>query len=309
MARCKEGWVLVKTVTLGITTYGNARLLEDCLWSIKKSIVEAGYSNHEVVVVDDGTPIDCASGAIEVICDDYSARYVRCAEQKGNVARYNTVVEESKGDIICLLDNDVIIPDRWFTSLFHFLTANETIGVASYLSQKVTGEEVGKLFSQKHILAVGSGRCPERATELAGYAYAFTRENYELVGGFDENYKYFIGDSDFCCKLAEQGLMSYRLLYPIVYHREHATYDAYPELTAWSRVNEDLAVFKRKWGCTPKEAENKFLAQIKPQMISWYANYAVHYDLDVPMQGEFMKEPVKVTSYEEVPKEVKGKEE
>lgn len=266
-----------KTVTLGVATYGGHDLLRTCLTSIAKSVRDAGFSNFEVVVVDDGSP---DPAPIQSLCEAYQTKHIRCHEQRGNVARYNTVVEESKGDIIYLIDNDILLPDRWFTSALHFLTSNKC-GVASFLSQKVTDEQVEELLAKPRITAVGTGRTPERATELAGYCYGFLRENWELVGGFDDrNFKYFMGDSDFCCKLAEMGLMSYRVLYPVVYHREHTTYNAYPELQAWKRVDEDLANFKRKWSCTPKEVEQRFLAQIKPQVINWYANYAVHVDWD-----------------------------
>lgn len=302
----------MKTVTLGITTYGGATLLGTCLRSIYQSVFREGYSNFDVVIIDDGSPtrLDDVNWAWNSRWFS-KIRLVREEENLGNVARYNTIVEQSKGDIIFLLDSDVLLPNRWFVSALHFLTANEKVGVASYLSEKVASTQVNELLDKPKIPAIGSGRVPERATELAAYCFGFRRESYALVGGFDsENFKYFIGDSDFCCRLAEKGLMSYRILYPMVYHREHATYDAYPELKAWSRVNEDLANFKKKWNASPKEMERKFLAEVKPQMISWYANYAVHYDWDVQVQGdlEFFKPPVSVMSYDEVPKEAKGKE-
>lgn len=283
--------------------------MEKCLWSVKKSVKDVGYSNFEVVIIDDGTPLDDAELIKEVVFKVLGVTCIRFEKQLGNVARYNTIIENSKGNIVFLVDNDVILPDRWFWSALYFLENNKC-GVASYLSQKVNDQQVAELMSKPKIPAVGSGRTPERATELAGYCFGFLRENWELVGGFDErNFKYFIGDSDFCCKLAEQGLMSYRILYPMVYHREHATYDAHPELQAWQRVNEDLANFQKKWGATPKEMEAKFLSAIKPQRIRWYANYS-HYEEwdDESMRVGFGKF-VGVMPFEEVPKEIKGKEE
>lgn len=286
----------MKTVTLGITTYGGDALLQNCLMSIQKSIRDQGYSNVEVVVVDDGSP---NKDRLQFVSNACNARFYSFNVQLGNVARYNTIVEESKGDIIFLIDNDVVIPNRWFWSALHFLENN--VGVASYLSQKVTKKQVEKLLAKRKIPAIGSGRCPERATELAGYCFGFTIENFEKVGGFDaENFKYFLGDSDFCCRLAQKGLMSYRLLYPMVYHIEHVTYDAYSELKAWERVKEDVTNFKKKWGHSAREIEQKFLKKIEPQRIKWYAHYAHYEDWDVEGYQPFRDFRPHVISSEEL---------
>lgn len=291
----------MNAVTLGITAYGGADILDTCLESIQKSVFQEGYSNVDVLVVDDGTP---DPEQLKRIAKKHKVGYFRGRRNQGNVARYNTIVERSKGDIVFLIDSDVIIPDRWFCSAFCFLTINKNVGAVSYLSKKVSDVEVNKLLSRQRILADGSGRVPERATELAGYCFGFTRKNYELVGGFDsKNFKYFIGDSDFCCRLAEKGLMSYRLLYPIVYHYEHATYDAHPELKAWERVRQDQANFLKKWGCSPRAIEQGFLKIIHPQQVTWYAHYAVHHDWDSEVPGTlFTKEPVRVVKQDDVPR-------
>lgn len=281
----------MKSVTLGITTYGGAHLLKNCLESIKKSVFDAGYSNFEVIVVNDGTPATKCKLSVDELIPSAIAdvtRWIQCNENKGNVARYNLIAKQSNGDIIYLIDNDVIIPDRWFWAAYSFFVNNEKVGVASFLSKKVSLEEATELLKMRRIPADGSGWVPERATELAGYCYGFTRENWESVDGFDEdNFKFFVGDSDFCCRLAKKGLMSYRMLYPQVYHIEHATYDAYKELDAWKRANQDLTNFKKKWRCTPKIMETKLLREVKPQIISWYANYSHHQNWDVKEKQPF----------------------
>lgn len=270
-------------ITLGITTYRGTKRLDSCLRSIQKSVFELGYSNFEVIVVDDGSQDTEIEKVVNKRLKKKKIRfeYVEYERQEGNVSRYNSIVENSSGDIIFLIDNDVIIPDRWFWSALYFLTENKC-GVASYLSEKISQAKGQKLLMKRRIPAIGGGRVPERATELAGYCYGFTQENYQLVGGFDhKNFKYFCGDSDFCCRLAEEGLMSYRILYPVVYHIEHFTYDKYPELDAWNRAKEDIANFKKKWGCNAEEMEKQFLFKIQPQKIKWYANYRHHEDFDV----------------------------
>lgn len=294
----------MKTVTLGITTYGGTHLLETCLSSVQKSVFDCGYSNVDVVVVDDGSP-KLEARKLRRISRKYGAKHFRGRRNLGNVARDNTIVEKSDGNIIVLLDNDVVIPDQWFRSILHFLSNNKC-GVASYLSKKVTEEQVHELLHKRRITAIGGGRVPERATELASYAYGFTRESYELVGGFDsENFKYFTGDSDFCCRLAQHGLMSYRLLYPIVYHREHSTFDTYLELQARERMKQDINNFVKKWGATSKEVEEKFLGEIKPQKITWCANYSVYYDWDV--EGvQALRPRVRFMDYKQVPPEFRG---
>ena len=281
----------LEKVTLGITTYGGAKFLRECLASIKKSVFDAKYSNVEVLVVDDGSPID-EKRMVEDVLRVQDVRGIFACSNLGNVARYNTVVENAEGDIIFLIDNDVIIPDRWFWSAYVFLTMNKNVGVASYLSLKIEDDaHAVQLLSKKKVIAEGSGRVPERATELAGYCFGFRKESWKKVGGFDaDNFRFFMGDSDFCCRLAKEGLMSYRLLYPVVYHREHATYNTWFR-GGMEQAQLDMSNFKKKWDATSKEMEKRLLAEIAPQEIQWYANYAVHTEWDEENKQPF-KPPI-----------------
>ena len=282
----------MRNITLGITTYGGADLLKNCLASIKKSVFDAKYQNVEVLVVDDGSPKDEKEELNNVIADcgvpDGKLGYLSETKNLGNVARYNTLVKESSTDFIYFLDNDVIVPDRWFWSAYSFLANNKNVGVASFLAHKITRAEAEILLGKRRILADGSGGTPERATELAGYCYGFTKDNWTLIKGFDDvNFKFFLGDSDFCCRLAENGLMSYRLLYPVVFHLEHATYNRFDELDAWERANKDQINFMKKWGYTAKQKETYYLKKIRPQIINYYAHYSHHRNWDVREKQKF----------------------
>lgn len=271
----------MKTVTLGIPTYCCVKFVANCLSSIQKSIFDAKYKDYiDVLVVDDGSP-EIEGRLIKDLCLRFNVRYLRNEQNQGFTDVANKIVKESEGDIVVLINNDVVIPDRWFWSIYYFLTANDC-GVASYLSQKVTLEEADALLEKTRIPAVGSGRVPERATELAGYAYGFTRENYNRVKGFDEKFKMFISDSDFCVKMAKIGLTSYRILYPIIYHLEHATFEEFPDLFPHKTLaSRDIAMFKKKWGCSPKEMEAQMLKELEPNKVRWYSNYSYHEAWDV----------------------------
>lgn len=244
-------------LTIGVPTYRGADRLERLFKSLEEAITGQAV---EVIVCDDGSPDGEQARAREVV-EGYAERMKRVnfmgyPENKGAYHAYNVIVRRAEGKYVCLLDDDVLIPKWWLESLLFFV-CNNIFAVASwkslnYLSYHLTGY-AGK---------------PERATELAGYCFCFPRELWEEYQ-FDEGYKCFIADSDFCVRWAWDHLPSYRILWPLVYHEEHATYDSCPELEHAKWRGRDVGHFKKKWGMSPREAEKQVLGRLKPQKVRW----------------------------------------
>ena len=267
-----------KSISIGICSYHGEKLVARCVKSIFKSSYVGGFNIELIVVADGGLtrdlnlPITSTKACSKVKVDTLD-------EQRGNVHCYNRIIDNASNDTVILLDNDVIVPDRWLWSMIYFLKSNKC-GVASFKSTRVTNDEMNKLMEKEVIENVGSTRVPDRATELAGQCFGFKKSVIGNTRFDDSNFKYFLGDSDFCCQLAQKGLPSYRILFPEVYHIEHYTYDRFPELKADRQATTDVANFQEKWGSPAYVIEEKLLAKIPAQQITWLTTYGFKYSID-----------------------------
>lgn len=256
-------------ISFGITTYNGSDLLDKCLEALTNSIkhaitnVDSSLLNHQIIIHDDGS----SDKNIQKIARKYDAIWFKESINKGLVRGYNVISMLSKHDIICLLDNDVSVPVNFVEELLNARIKHKDYGVLGFVSIKIDKNDFLKLGSiiSKHTGDIAEGvrmAIAEPTTQLAGYCYCFFKNDWEAVNGFDERYRMFLADSDFCCMLARKlGKLSLRLNYPKVYHIGHETLYKHKELNWKEQLDKDKNVFYSKWSCSPEEIGFKLIRQ------------------------------------------------
>jgi hypothetical protein len=106
-------------ISVVIPAYNSAQLIAETI----ESVIAQKYREHEIIVVNDGSPDTAAfERAIRIYLDDII--YIRQRNAGAGAAR-NTAIEHARGDIIAFLDaDDVWMPD-YLASQFVFMTRNE----------------------------------------------------------------------------------------------------------------------------------------------------------------------------------------
>jgi GT2 family glycosyltransferase len=103
-------------VSVVVPTRDRASLLCDTLSTLARQDVP--HDRFEIIVVDDGSysPVEAmvhrASSA-----SDISTRVIRHASSRGTNAARNTGIEASRGELICLIDDDIDAPTGWLRAL------------------------------------------------------------------------------------------------------------------------------------------------------------------------------------------------
>nr|WKN34684.1 glycosyltransferase [Tunicatimonas sp. TK19036] len=92
-------------VSVNITTYNRANLLERCL----DSVLSQKYENLEVIIVDDCSPDHTAEVAQRYCELDNRVKYIRHQENRGNAYARNTALENCRGTYVAFMDDD----DEW----------------------------------------------------------------------------------------------------------------------------------------------------------------------------------------------------
>jgi len=276
-------------IGLGIPTYNGAERLSYLLRSI--SISRSGILRFDrLKVLDDGSPMPAAR-KVRQVCEILGVELLVHEENMGIAKSWNDLTTQLDTEVTILINDDVLVVDDWLRCLVYFLVNNQC-GSASLPFYFINPEDAPhilrreeviprdpltkqlashKLYEIRESMTPGILMCP------AGNIFGFTREMYDLVGGFDDKmFKSFFEESDFGTKLAEKGYKSYGLTYPMCWHVWSQTFRENPELEAAETIRRSQQNYCEKWG-VPEEffmhpfdyTNPKFMSKIQRQKVKW----------------------------------------
>ena len=125
-------------VSVIIPTYQRPNYLKEAI----ESVISQTYSDWELLVVDDGSPIDNIRGVTQHFCDrDARVRYIRQAHAGVCEAR-NTGIRFAQGKYVAFLDDD----DRW--------TAEKLERQVAYMEGH---PEIGLVYARTQFYRKGDG--------------------------------------------------------------------------------------------------------------------------------------------------------
>lgn len=183
-------WGRIKTVSVVITTFFRAALLENTLASITSQKVE----NLEIVVVDDGNDKETPD-----ICQKYGTTYIRINRPQSNKYRdscrpANIGVKHAKGSIIILQNAECKHVDPQTIHKLVQAVKEDTVAFAKVTALNADGSEEG----------VYCGKIAQRPYFFCG---AITKVLYEQLRGMDEDYPGGgYDDNDFGDRLRASGV-------------------------------------------------------------------------------------------------------
>ena len=215
-----------------------ARLLE----SLSRQTIE-----HELVIVDNGSP---ASTQALIAADAPHARVIRMEENVGFGRAVNRGAEAAAGDVIVLLNDDVVCEPGFLESLTAALAPDEGVvmaaGVLLTAAEPETIDSAGIMFDRTlfafdylhgdHVTVLDGAGDPLGPT---GGAAAFDRRAFEAVGGFDEAFFAYLEDVDLTARLLARGGRCRLVRNARAVHHHSATLGSASkrknELMGWSR--------------------------------------------------------------------------
>lgn len=167
-----------------VPTYNRAHLLDRGLESLTAQDYPA--DRYEVVVVSDGSTDDTAAVVGRWVERSPLVRFVPIAHGGLNTAR-NAALEAARGELLCLVDDDVVAPPGWLSALVDGYLAYPDAGafggpirlsLERPMPRSCGREELGET-----VLDAGPSVC--EPSVLYGSNLAVTRAAVELVGPFD----------------------------------------------------------------------------------------------------------------------------
>lgn len=176
-------------ISITIPTYGGGNNLKRSL----DSVLSQDYTNWECLVVDDngiGTPNQLKTAKIiKQYEDDIRIHYICHSENRNGSAARNTGIRNSKGEFVCVLDDDdEYTPEFLSCQVAVFKTLSHKYPL-TYVSK--SNYVNGIKYDELHVSKNDEVNLVELFTEfpIGACCYMLRREVYDAVGGYDESFK------------------------------------------------------------------------------------------------------------------------
>jgi len=248
-------------VSIIIPTRDGEEYLSRCLSSLHKL---TGYSNFEVVVLDNGSSKSLTLDVLKEFQENGLIRVVECPEPFNYSALNNKGVEVSAGDLVCLLNDDIeVIDGEWLEEMVTQLL-REKVGVvgAKLLFPDKSVQHAGIVtgiggiagHGHKYATSIEDGyfsrlKVVHDVGAVTGACLLTTRKLWKEIGGLDEqSLKVAFNDVDYCLKIQALGHRIVWSPYAKLVHHESKTRGLDITEEKMKRLQEETEVMKKRWG-------------------------------------------------------------
>lgn len=114
-------------ISLAIATFNRPNYLEKCIESVSHLILPSNCM--EIVIVNDGSTQQYDIESLQKKCP-FKIKYIE-KEHSGICATKNRAIEESSGDFVVILDDDMVVSPLWITQLMSGFVNENIAGVGS----------------------------------------------------------------------------------------------------------------------------------------------------------------------------------
>jgi glycosyltransferase involved in cell wall biosynthesis len=211
-----------RPISVVVNTYNRAASLALTLAGLS----QLDYPNFEVVVVN-GPSTD----ETEAVLGGYAGRIktARCAERNLSMSR-NIGIARSAGEVVAFIDDDAYPDPAWLDRLAEAYADEEVAGAggpvydhtgARFQTRYLISDRIGRSTltfdtnPSAWLNVPGAGAFPS----LLGTNSSFRRDRLVEIGGFDEEFEYFLDETDVCARLVDAGYVIRQLDEGFVYHK------------------------------------------------------------------------------------------
>ncbi len=248
-------------VSLIIPTRNAQALVQQAIDSI---LSKTTYPNYEILLIDNGSNDPKALAYFDHLGQNERIRVIRDDRHFNYSALNNTAVQQAKGTIIGLINNDIeVIYPQWLEEMVSIVHRPGVGAVGARLwypnnTLQHGGVIVGlggvACHAHSHLRRQDAGYfaravSPQVFSAVTAACLLVRKSLYEEVGGLNEtDLTVAFNDVDFCLKLDAAGYRNVWTPYAELYHHESASrgYEDTPEKQA--RFNAEIAHMQKRWG-------------------------------------------------------------
>ena len=189
-----------------VPLHNHLKHTQEMLGSLLTSLPEG--LDFEVILVDDASSDGTAAWLSHL--DHPRVRWLINPQNLGYAEANNRGAAEARGDVLGLLNNDLLFAPGWLEPMLNLLThPQHNAGLVGNVQRRVAGGEIDhagirlNLKGQfEHVRALEAGSAWVRLPWVTGACMLIRRDLFDAVGGFDTRYRNGCEDVDLCFKVA-----------------------------------------------------------------------------------------------------------
>jgi O-antigen biosynthesis protein len=248
-------------VTVIIPTRDRYTLLRKCIHSVREG---TSYQPVELIVVDNASRERRARGYLDELERTGAARLLRYPYPFNFSAMNNLAAREARGELLCLLNNDVEATDPdWLQEMVgHALQPGIGAVGAKLLYPNNTVQHAGAVAGLFGVAAHSNIREPRDAdgyllelqvtrevAAVTGACMVLRRDLFLDVGGLDEaELRVSFSDIDLCFRLLQAGYRNIWTPYAELHHLESVSRGSDERRGNRQRFLAEELVMRRRWG-------------------------------------------------------------
>lgn len=246
-------------VSIIIPNYEHQEDLKRCVDSI---LEKTTYDNYEIIIVENNSTSEKIFAYYEELEKNDRIRVVKWPNEFNFSAINNFATKHALGRYFLFLNNDteVIAPD-WIEKMLSACEREDVgvVGAKLYFADDTIqhagviighGDFAGHVFSCKEKIDPGyfaKAVLQQDFSSVTAACMMVSKEDFESVGGFDEELKVAFNDIDFCLKIREKNKLVFFEPEAELYHYESKSrgYDVTEEKE--KRFKDESRVMKQRW--------------------------------------------------------------
>ena len=247
-------------VSVIIPTRDRADLLGACVSSV---LADTDYPAFEILIADNGSVEPETFALFARLTQDERVRVIDAAGPFNYSRINNAAVRESRGELVCLLNNDIeVITPGWLREMAGWALQprigcvgaklyypNDTIQHAGVILGigGVAGHS-HKTFPRDHPGYFSRLMLAHDISAVTGACLLVRREVWDEVGGLNEALTVAFNDVDFCLRVREAGWRNVFTPFAEMYHHESPSRGQEDSLEKVARFQCEIQSMMDKWG-------------------------------------------------------------
>jgi len=260
---CRVRWPLPDpppTVSVVVPTRDQGRMLRRCVDGLLR---HTSYPALELVVVDHSSSQRSARRLVDDLAESGRATVVAFDGPFNFSRMVNLGVAASRGDVVCLLNNDTEVVDPDWLSELASHAVRPTVGAVGGLllfkddSIQHAGIHpgLGGFMGHGHKYRRhgdpgyhGRLTVAHRVAAVTGACLALRREDWDAIGGMDEGLPVAFNDVDLCLRIRERGLHVVFTPHAVLRHHESASRGTDDDPARSARLAAEHRHMEERWG-------------------------------------------------------------
>lgn len=248
------------SVSIIVPSRNQLTLIRQCIESL---LSKTKYSKFEILVVDNQSTDPDTLNYLAQIAEKNGIRVLRYDQPFNYSAINNFAVQEARGEVLCLLNNDTeVISSDWLEEMVGQLLQPKVgvVGAKLYFPDghvQHAGDTVGPGGTANHLHSFieknDPGYCNramvmQELSAVTGACMVVWKSLYERMQGLDEKHlPVAFNDVDFCLRVREAGYRVVWTPHAELYHHESVSRgkDQSPEKIR--RAKREVAYMRRRW--------------------------------------------------------------